>query len=221
MSPAVGLFEFLEEEAPEQAGEDLDGGEEGGASGSPLTGYDIEPGVGDDDMKMGMEEHLLVPCVEDGGAACMQAATAGVGGDRLQGRRGGPEEDVEGDLAVGERDLCDLPGQREHDVEVGHREDVLTAGLHPFQCGQPLAGRAVAVVARVVERMIVPATVTAPHVSAQHRGPADLDGGHGLELRRTQVPATSLPDGHDQRLSRDDFEIGWLRSLNMALVARA
>ncbi len=28
-------------------------------------------------MKMGMEEHLLVPCVEDGGAACMQAATAG------------------------------------------------------------------------------------------------------------------------------------------------
>ncbi len=46
----------------------------------------------------------------------------GVCGDRPEGRRGGPEEDVEDDLAVGERDLCDLPGQREHDVEVGNPE---------------------------------------------------------------------------------------------------
>ena len=120
MAPVVCLLEFHEEEAPEQAGEDLDGGEEGGASGSPLTGRDIEPGVGDDDMKMGMEEHLLVPCVEDGGTACMQAATAGICGDRPQRRRGGPEEDVEDDLAVCERDLCDLPRQGEHDVEVGN-----------------------------------------------------------------------------------------------------
>ena len=138
-APAVGLLEFLEEEAPEQAGEDLDGGEEGGASGSPHAGRDIEPGIGDDDMKMGMEEHLLVPCVEDGGAACMQAATAWVCGDRFQRRRGGPEEDVEDDLAVCERDLCDLPGQREHDVEIGDREDVVLSGLRPLQCGQPLA----------------------------------------------------------------------------------
>ena len=175
-------------------------------------------------------------CGGRSGAACMQAATAWVCGDRFQRRRGGPEEDVEDDLAVCERDLCDLPGQREHDVEIGDREDVVLSGLRPLQCGQPLAGRAVAVVARVVERMIVAAAVTVPHVPAQYRGPADLDGGHGLELRRAQVPGAALPvtgsdvaedlrhvnpDGHDQRLSRDDFEIGWLRSLNMALVARA
>ena len=66
---AIRAGEVFEEAAAEQAGEDLDGGQERTASDPPLAVADIEAGVGHDHMQMGVEQQLLVPGMEDGGAA--------------------------------------------------------------------------------------------------------------------------------------------------------
>ena len=61
---AMGAGQLLEEAAAEQAGEDLDGGQEGAAPGLPLAAVDIEAGIGRHHVQMRMEEQLLVPGME-------------------------------------------------------------------------------------------------------------------------------------------------------------
>ena len=110
----MGAGELLKEAAPEQAGEDLDRGQEGAASGLPLAGCDIEAGVRHDDMQMRMEAELLVPSVEDRGAADTQSTVTVVLGDGAQGLGGGAKQDVEHDLAVAKGDPADFFGQRKY-----------------------------------------------------------------------------------------------------------
>ncbi len=98
--PAVGAGELLEEEAAEQAAEDLDGGEEGGAPRLPLATVYVEARVGHDHVQVRVEAELLIPGMEDRGAADAHAAVAGIGGDGAQGLGDGPEEDVEHHPAV-------------------------------------------------------------------------------------------------------------------------
>ena len=117
----MGAGEFLEEAATEEACEDFDGGEEGGAAGLPLAGVDIEAGVGDDAMQMGMEQEQLVPGMQDRGAANTGCAVACIGGDLVR--------------------------QGKDDMEVGHGQDVGDARVQPAPCGEPLAGRTVAIAA--------------------------------------------------------------------------
>ena len=60
--------------------------------------------------------------------------------------------------------------------------------------GEALAGRAVPVAARVMERMLAPAVVTAVHVAAEHGGSARLDGGHDLEPAGVDAPFPALAE---------------------------
>ena len=53
---AMRAGELFDEAAAEQAGEDLDGGQERAASDPPLAVADIEAGVGHDHMQMGVEQ---------------------------------------------------------------------------------------------------------------------------------------------------------------------
>ena len=99
-SVRMGAGEFLEESASEEACEDFDGDEEGAAAGLPLAGVDIEAGVGDDAMQMGMEQEQLIPGMQDRGAANTGCAVMCIGGDGAQGLGGGAEQEVEYDGAV-------------------------------------------------------------------------------------------------------------------------
>ena len=123
----MGAGELLKEAAPEQAGEDLDRGQEGAASGLPLAGCDIEAGVRHDDMQMRMEAELLVPSVEDRGAADTQSTVTVVLGDGAQGLGGGAKQDVEHDLAVAKGDAEGWPAARLlatlAEIELAEREE--------------------------------------------------------------------------------------------------
>ncbi len=77
-SSADGLFGLLEESPAEVSGQDLDGREEGAAADPPLTGVDVESGIWDDAMQVGMELEALVPGMEDGGATDADAEAFGI-----------------------------------------------------------------------------------------------------------------------------------------------
>ena len=69
LAPVAGLGEFLEKAAAEQAGEDLDGGQEPPASDGPFARGGVEAGVGDDHVQVRMPEEPLVPDMQDAGSA--------------------------------------------------------------------------------------------------------------------------------------------------------
>ena len=190
LAPVMGAGELLQEAAPEQAGQDLDGGEEPAAAGLPVPGPDVEAAVGDDAVEVGMPEEPLVPGMQHGGAADADAAPTGVGGDGPQRLGRGPEQDVEHGPAVREGDVGDLVREGEDDVEGGDRQDVPRPGLHPPAGGGALAGGAVAVPAGVVPGMLAAASLALVEMAAEDGGSARLDGGHDLEPPAVEpVPA--------------------------------
>ncbi len=86
-----------------------------------------------------MEKDLLSPAVQDGGEADLCAEVVWVLGDRLEGLRAGSEEDVEEEQLVAEHEGVQLLRDREDDVEVGHGQQALLAGLEPLVFLEALA----------------------------------------------------------------------------------
>ena len=131
--------------------------------------------------------------MEHGGDANAGTKMTRVGGDgrhRL-GRR--PEQQVVDQRLVLERDVGDLGGQREHDVEVPDRQQVgLTRG-EPDARGCTLAPGAVPVAAGVVGDPPVPAVLTHLDVATEDGGAAMLDRRHHLQLMQTQMPGMNGP----------------------------
>ena len=138
----MGGGELLQEAAAEQAGQDLDGGEEAAAAGLPVPGPDVEAAVGDDAVEVGMPEEPLVPGVQHGGAADADAAPAGIGGDGAERLGRGPEQDVEHGPAVREGDVGDLVRRVKTTWKVGTgRMSRARASIHrraaaPWHAGQ-------------------------------------------------------------------------------------
>ena len=63
LSLVMGLGQFFEEAASEQAGEDLDRCQEGCASGGPGPGDGVDAGIGDEHEKMRVQAEFLIPCM--------------------------------------------------------------------------------------------------------------------------------------------------------------
>ena len=101
-------------------------------------------------------------------------------------REGGPEEDVEQGALVLQGDGGDLLGEREDQVEVLAREQLVTALLEPRFAGGPLALGAVAVAARAVAETAVAAAVALLDLAAEGGGAAELDGGQDAPLQGGQ-----------------------------------
>ena len=80
---------------------------------------------------MRMMGERLPPGVEDGDEADLAAQVPGIGGDGLQRRGDGVEQDAVDHGLVVEGDGRNLGGQSEHDVEVRDRQQVGFAGGEP------------------------------------------------------------------------------------------
>ncbi len=118
-----------------------------------------------------------------------------VGRDREQrvGRRA--EQEVVDDGLVLERHGRDRRRQGEHDVEVGHGQQIGLPPLQPSPGGLPLALRAVPVAAGVVADRRVGAAVAARDMAAERRRAAGSDRRHDLELAEAQMPAMACREG--------------------------
>ena len=92
-----------------------------------------------------------------------------------------------------ERDLGDGRGQGEHDVEVGHRQQLGLARLEPFGARQALALRAVPIAAGVVGATNQSAIGTVLDMPAQRRRPARLDRRHDAALGAAEMVGVGLP----------------------------
>jgi hypothetical protein len=90
---------------------------------------------------------VLAPCVEHRDEADLGAEVLGIGRNGAQRLGCGPHQDVVDHGLVVECDLAERGRQREHDVEIGHRQQFGSAGIEPRGTRQTLTLRAVPVVA--------------------------------------------------------------------------
>src|SRR5271166_3873682 len=192
---AVGLLqgrEAVEEQAAEEAREHAHGQEESGLAGDPARPVGRQAAAGNDDVDMRVMGQRRTPGVENGGEADAGAQMFGVGGDRGQRLRGGPEQEVVDGGFVVERDGADRGRKSEDDVIVGNRQKLRLAVFEPLPRRRSLTLRAVAVAAGIVGDARMGAVLAALDVSAERGGPATLDRRHDLHLAEADMAFVGL-----------------------------
>ena len=142
-----------------------------------------------------MVDERLAPGVEDGEEADLGAEVARVGGYGAQRLGDSPEQQAVDDGLVLSGDLGDRRGHGEDDVEVLGGKQVRAAPFEPRGACQRLAGRTVAVAARVVPDAPMAAVVILLDVAAECGGAALLDGRHHAALRRRKGGPDLGPKG--------------------------
>ena len=151
------------------------------------------------------------------GDADSGAEMLGIGGDGQHRLRRGLEQEIVDHRLVLLGDVADRRRQREHDVEVGHRQKLGLALRQPLAGCCSLALRAMPVAAGVVGDHRMAAVLAARDMAAERRRAAALDGAHHLELAEAHVAAVGMtPSGpvvaEDVRdLQRGTGHVGRLR----------
>jgi hypothetical protein len=133
-------------------------------------------------MHVGVVLEVLAPGMEHGEEADLSPAVRGVGGDLLQGLGGGAEQEAVDHPLILQGDRAEHRRQSKHDMKIFNRQQLRFAGLHPHRRGGGLALGTVAVPARVVRDLLIPAPVTSLDVPAQGGGPAVHDVAQGAAL---------------------------------------
>ena len=119
----------------------------------------------------------------------------GIGGDLLQGLGGGAEQEAVDLPRVLQGDRAERRRERKDHMKVFDRQQLRFPGLHPLRRGGGLALGAVAVAARVVGDLLMPAPVALLDVPAQGRGPAGRDVAAGAALLRRERVAVPVEEG--------------------------
>jgi hypothetical protein len=114
-----------------------------------------------------MEEQIRSPCVKDRAEADLRAKVARVAGDLLDGASHGDEEDIEEGPLVSQGDGVELRGDREDDMETGHRQEALETRFEPLGSSRSLTLWAVTIPAGVVGDSNVPAGVAPVDMSTE------------------------------------------------------
>jgi hypothetical protein len=174
----VGCLEPLQEQPPEQAGEHMDGKEEVRAAGYPALAIARQRAAGNQAMDMRMVGEGLPPCMKDGDEAKLAAEMLGIGGDGLERLGHGVEQDGVDQRLVLVGDGGNLGWQREHDMEIRHRQQIDLAGGQPSIARGPLALGAMPVAARIISHPGVGAVSATLDMAAEGSGPAQFDCRH-------------------------------------------
>ena len=138
---------------------------------------------------------VLAPSVEDGEKADLSSEMLGVGGDPTKGLGGGLKEEAVDHPGVLQGDRVERRGESEDDMEVFDGEQLGLACLHPVGGSGGLALGAVAVAARVVGDLLMPAPVTRLDVPAQRGGPTGGDVAKHAALPRRERAVVPLEKG--------------------------
>lgn len=105
------------------------------------------------------------------------------------------EKDGVDDRLVLEGNRCDLGGQREHHVEIGHRQKFARTRGQPVPRHRGLALRAVPVAAGIVGHTHRSAGPAPLDMATKHGGAAQLDRAHHAPLDAAQMTVMGLPIG--------------------------
>lgn len=139
-----------DELSPEEPAQDANGQEESVAATHPALSVEAESATGNDAVKMGMEQKVLPPGMEQRETAELSAEIFRVSPKCQQGIGSSPEQHrVEG-TSVLKRERSELVREGEHDVEILHVKKFSLARVEPRGSCRPLAFRTVSIAARVV-----------------------------------------------------------------------
>ena len=138
-------------------------------------------------MDVRMMGERLAPCMKNGDEAELAAEMPGIGGDGLQRCGDGVEQDGVDHRLVLIGDRRDLGRHREHDVEIGHRQQIGLAGGEPLFARGALALGAMPVAAGVIGDRAVRAVLTGLDMTTERGGPAQLDRRHDAALDAAEM----------------------------------
>ena len=176
----------LEEQPPEQAGENMDGQEEAWSAAEPAS-IGGHCAAGDQAMDVRMMGERLAPCVKNGQEPDLPAEMPRIGGDGLECCGDGVEQDGIDDGLVVEGDLGDFGRYREHDVEVRHRQQIGLTVSEPSFARRALALGTMPVAAGVIGDPGMRAVRTGLDMTAKRCCPAELDRGHDAALDAAEM----------------------------------
>lgn len=131
--------------------------------------------------------------MEHSGDADARTEVLAIAGDDEHRLRRRLEQQIIDQRLVLVGDLRDLGGQREHDMEVTHGEQVSFPFGQPCARGSALTLGTMPVAAAVVRDPPMPAVLTCLDMAAKGCGAAVLDRRHHLELVQTQMPGMGVP----------------------------
>jgi hypothetical protein len=138
-------------------------------------------------MDVRVQREILAPGVQHRQHADLGPEVFRVRGHLEEGLRGGPHEQAVHRAGVAKRHQAEGAGEREHDVEVRCVEQVGGLRLQPSRGGRSLALGAMAVAARVVRDLLVPALRAFQDMTAQGRRAAGRQVVEGAVLLGRQV----------------------------------
>jgi len=120
-------------------------------------------------------------------APIFSAKMFGIGGDSCERLRRGLEQRVVDRRFVGVSDGGDRRRQREHNVEVAHRQKIGAARLEPSIGRRGLALAAMPIAARIISDVAVATFFARADVPAECGGAAGFDRRHCTQLAETQM----------------------------------
>ena len=165
----VGRAELRDELASEDPTEDLHREEKVRSAGDPSRAALGQPAAGDYAVQVRMVLQVLPPSVQHSQKADSSTEVFLVGRHLQKGLGGRPEEHPVEFTPVAQSQLGQRLGQREHDVEVRHVQQLRLARFEPTGARRGLALRAVAVAAGIVGMTLEAAAVAGKGVSTQDR----------------------------------------------------
>lgn len=146
----IGELEIVEKLASNFRREGLDRDQELIACFDPFGKTVVETACGDDQVKVRMKAHILVPGMKDGGEAYVCLKPFPFSRQFKEGLGCGSKQDVVQDLLVVEDERIELMRKRDDHVKISGGQDSLTLFFKPFCALQGLAFGAVSIPARVV-----------------------------------------------------------------------
>lgn len=165
----------------------MDGQEEVRSAAEPSSIGSKSP-TRDETMNVRMTGEHLTPGVKNSQEADLAAQMSWIGSNGLKRRGDGVEQDGIDDGLILEGDLGDSGRHREHDVEIGDRQQVgLTVSQPPFaSCA--LALGAMPIAAAVERHAGMRAILTSLDMTAKRCRPAKLDRGHDAAFDAAKMP---------------------------------
>ena len=133
--------------------------------------------------------------MEHGGEADAGAEMARIGRDGQHRLGGGAQEQIIDHRLVLPGDVGHPGRQREHDVEIAHRQQVGLARGEPVPCRGALTLGAVPIATGIVGDADLAAILTGLDMAAEGCGAAGLDRRHHLELAETEMAGLGRTPG--------------------------
>lgn len=185
----------VQDEAPVEAGQHPDGEEEVPAAGDPPRTVRRQAAARHDHVDMRVVRHRRTPGVQDGCGTGPGAKLLGIGGDPDHRVRARPHQQIVDLAFVLAGEVSDWLWQCEDQVEIPHGQQHGLARCQPSLGCTRLTLGAMAIAARVVGNVFMPAVFAPRGMATERCRAAARDGVHDFQLVEADMARIGRPPG--------------------------